>query len=186
MRKQFSNKISTPKEDKVLYIIVSIVLSILTLITLYPVLYIVSASFSDPDAISTGKVILFPVGFSLQGYEKVFSDSRVYTGFYNSFINTSIGTLINISMTILAAYPLSRKDLFGKSFVLKMFTFTMLVSAGIIPNYILMRDLGLLNSRWSLLLLGAITAYNMIIARTFFSNEHSIRPFRIRTNRRMF
>ena len=161
-------KIRDPLDDKIFYICVYLILGILTLITLYPILYIVSSSFSDPFAVLAGKVILAPVGFSLEGYSRIFSNDRVLGGFANSIFYTVVGTAINIVMTVLAAYPLSRRELKCGSLVMMLFTFTMIFNAGMIPNYILMRNLHLLDTRLVMLLPGAISAYNMIIARTFF------------------
>ncbi len=164
-------KVRDPLDDRIFYIVVYIILAVLTLITLYPLIFIVSASFSDPFAVLSGKVFFLPVGFSLEGYRRIFSNDRVLLGFANSIFYTLAGTLINIIMTVLAAYPLSRKDLKGGNIVMVLFTFTMIFNAGMIPNYMLMRDLGILNTRIVMLLPAAISAYNMIIARTFFSSN---------------
>lgn len=164
-------KVQDPLDDKIFYVVVYIILGLLTLITLYPLIYIVSASFSDPYAVLAGRVFLTPVGFSLEGYKRIFANDRVLTGFANSIFYTVIGTVINIVMTVLAAYPLSRKELKGGNLVMMLFSFTMIFNAGMIPNYILMRDLNLLNTRLVMLLPGAISAYNMIIARTFFQTN---------------
>lgn len=164
-------KVRDPLDDKIFYVAVYIILGLLTLITLYPLIYIVSASFSDPYAVLAGRVFLTPVGFSLEGYKRIFANDRVLTGFANSIFYTVIGTVINIVMTVLAAYPLSRKELKGGNLVMMLFSFTMIFNAGMIPNYILMRDLNLLNTRLVMLLPGAISAYNMIIARTFFQTN---------------
>ncbi|MCL2831774.1 MAG: carbohydrate ABC transporter permease [Treponema sp.] len=161
-------KIKTAADDRLFYIIITIILTFILIVTLYPLLYVLSSSISDPEAVSSGQVLIFPVGFSLRGYSVVFEDPRVLTGFLNTFFYAGFGTAINLFMTLLASYPLSRKDLFGRGPIMMIFTFTMLFSGGMIPSYILMRNLGLLNTRWALLLPGAISVYNMIIARTFF------------------
>lgn len=145
-------KVRDPLDDKIFYVAVYIILGLLTLITLYPLIYIVSASFSDPYAVLAGRVFLTPVGFSLEGYKRIFANDRVLTGFANSIFYTVIGTVINIVMTVLAAYPLSRKELKGGNLVMMLFSFTMIFNAGMIPNYILMRDLNLLNTRLVMLL----------------------------------
>ncbi len=100
-----------------------------------PLLYVVSASFSSPSAIGNGRVYLLPVDLSLAGYTAVVTSSRVWLGFRNSVIYTVLGTTLNIAMTMLAAYPLSRKDLKGRGVIMKLFTFTMLFGGGMIPNY---------------------------------------------------
>ncbi len=161
----------TSKEDRIFYTIVYTLLFILTLVVIYPVIYIISASFSSADAVSAGRVILFPVDFSLEGYEAVFADEDVWIGFKNSIIYTFVGTVVNVSMTLLAAYPLARADLPFRGKIMFLFTFTMLFSGGMIPNYILLQNLGMLNSMSALIIPGAISAYNMIITRTFIQSN---------------
>ncbi|MGI5899271.1 MAG: carbohydrate ABC transporter permease [Christensenellales bacterium] len=168
MAQASARRIKTSHDDKLLYIIVYSLLTLILIVTLYPIVFVVSASFSDPIAISAGRVVLWPVGFSLRGYQVVLEDARVSTGFLNSLFYTTVGTGINLFMTLLAAYPLSRRDLPGRKQVMMFCTATMLFSGGMIPSYILMRDLNLLDTRWSLLLPTAISVYNMIVARTFF------------------
>jgi putative aldouronate transport system permease protein len=137
-------------------------------IVLYPLIYILSASFSDPNAVLTGQVWLWPVSLSLEGYQAVFRYDLVWTGMVNSVIITIVGTMINVCMTVAAAYALSRSDLFGKNFLMFLFVFTLMFSGGLVPLYMLVRELDLLNSRWALLLPNAIIIWNLIIARTFF------------------
>ena len=136
-----------------------------------PLLYVVSASFSSPSAIGNGRVYLLPVDLSLAGYTAVVTSSRVWLGFRNSVIYTVLGTTLNIAMTMLAAYPLSRKDLKGRGVIMKLFTFTMLFGGGMIPNYLLMSNLNLLNTVWVMIIPGAISVYNMIVARTYIVNS---------------
>ena len=118
-----------------------------------------------------------PVDFSLKGYTAVVTSQRVWQGFGNSIIYTTLGTFINIVMTMLAAYPLSRQDLRARGFIMKLFTFTMLFSGGMIPSYLLMNKLGLLNTIWAMVLPGAISVYNMIVARTYIVNSIPIELF---------
>lgn len=158
------------REDKVFYSINNLFLGLLLVLIAYPMLYIISSSFSSTQAVITGKVWLFPVDFSLDGYKAVFENEYILKGYLNSFYYALAGTAINIVMTILAAYPLSRKNLWGKGPIMFLFTFTMLFSGGIIPNYLLVKNLGMINTRWALLIPNAIMVYNMIIARTFFQN----------------
>lgn len=159
------------KNDELFYFITNALLAVTTLIILYPLIYIISASFSSPNAVSSGKVILFPVEFSLEGYEAVFKNKMVVSGYANSLFYTIAGTIINVGLTLIAAYPLSRKDLPGKNILMFIFSFTMIFNGGIIPNYILIRDLGMINTRWAMLLPGAISVYNMIVTRTFFQSN---------------
>lgn len=165
------NKIATSSNDKIFYFFNNIFLWIAIIVTLYPIIYIVSASFSSANAVTTGQVVLWPVDFSIEGYRAVFQNKDIVTGYYNSFVYTVIGTLINVICTVLAAFPLSRKELVGFSFINFLFAFTMWFSGGMIPSYLLIRDLGWLNTRWALWIPGAIGAWNVIITRTYFQNS---------------
>lgn len=156
--------------DKIFYITITAILTFFFIIVLYPCIFVISASFSSGTAVQAGKVVLFPVDFSLEGYKTVFNTDTVWVGFKNSFIYTIAGTIINIVMTMTAAYCMSRRDLPGRNIIMLLFTFTMFFSGGLIPSYMLVQNLGLLNTRWALLLPGAISVYNMIVARTFIIN----------------
>lgn len=156
--------------DKAFYIISAGVLILMTLIVLYPLIYILSASFSSGAAVSSGKVVFLPVEPSLEGYRTVFAYADVWTGYKNTVFYTVAGTLINVFMTLIAAYPLARKTLPGRTWITLLFSMTMLFSAGMIPNYMLMNKLSLLNTRWVMLLPGALSVYNVIITRTFLMN----------------
>ena len=135
-------------------------MGLFTLIVLIPLIYVVAASFSSADAVSAGRVRLWPVDFSLEGYQAVFKNKMIGTACLNTFFYTIAGTLINLFMTMIAAYPLARRKLPGKPFFMFLFTLTMLFSGGTIPTYIQMINLGLLNTRWAMLLPGAISVYN--------------------------
>lgn len=156
--------------DKLFYVLVIVLLSAFFLIVLYPCIYVVSASISSGNAVQSGKVILLPVDFSLKGYETVFNTPKVWTGFRNSLFYTVAGTAINLVMTLTAAYCLARKDVPGSNFIMLFFTFTMFFSGGLIPGYLLIRQLGMLNTAWALILPGAISVYNLIMARTFIQS----------------
>lgn len=165
------NKISNSREDKIFNIIIHIIIAALLVIIAYPLIFVLSSSFSSKDAVTNGKVFLFPVDFSLEGYEAVFKKNDVIIGYRNTFIYTIIGTTINLFLTMIAAYPLSRKDLpFGKGLTL-LFTFTMIFSGGMIPTYMLVKSVGLINKPAVMVLVGSISAYNLIIARTFIQNN---------------
>lgn len=138
------------------------------LIVLYPLLWTVSASFSNPVSIRQGKLWLLPVGFQLQGYKLVCSDNELLTGYANSLFYMVAGTAINIFMTIIAAYPLSCREFGRRKLFTLMITLTMWFNGGIIPYYLLMKSLNLLNTVWSVLVSGAISAWNMIIMRNYF------------------
>ena len=135
---------------------------------LYPLLWTVSASFSNPVSIRQGKLWLLPVGFQLQGYKLVCSDNELLTGYANSLFYMVAGTAINIFMTIIAAYPLSCREFGMRKLFTLMITLTMWFNGGIIPYYLLMKSLNLLNTVWSVLVSGAISAWNMIIMRNYF------------------
>ena len=156
--------------DKLFYFFTTLILTFFFLLVLYPCIYVISASFSTGTAVQSGKVILFPVDFSLEGYRTVFHTPTVWLGFKNSLFYTLVGTLINITMTLTAAYCLSRHDLYGRNFIMLLFTFTMFFNGGMIPHYILVQKLGFLNTVWALLIPGAIGVYNLIVCKTFIQN----------------
>jgi len=158
-------------DDKILYWSTDIVLVVLLLIVAYPIIYVLSNSFSSGIAVSSGRVLLWPVEPSLKGYEVIFAYKNVWVGFANSIFYTVCGTIINMVLSVLAAYPLSRHNYQGRGVVTVMFTMTMIFSAGMIPTYLLMSKLHLTNSRLGILLSGAISAYNMIIIRTYFKSS---------------
>ena len=158
------------KSDRLFDGCVYILLGTALILVSYPLIYIVSASFSDSLAVISGRMVLWPVGFNLEGYKAVFREASVMTGYLNSLVYTVLGTLLNIVMTILAAYPLSRPDLYGKRPLTMLFLFVMLFNAGMIPNYMLVRDLGLMNTRMAMIFPTALSIYNMIIAKSFFQN----------------
>lgn len=138
------------------------------LIVLWPLVFIVSSSFSSSYAVVSGRVWLWPVEFTLDGYKGVFNYPRIWTGFRNSIWYAGFGTLISVVITIMAAYALSRKDMKGRPFVIFLFVFTMLFSGGLIPTYLLVRDLGMIDTWLALIVPGAVSVWNVIIARTFF------------------
>ena len=169
--KAITNKVGIPREDKIMYGIIYAVMAILLVIVLYPLVYIVSSSFSSGQAVSSGKVLLWPVEFSTTGYEIIFSYKLVWSGYWNTIVITVVATAINLVLTIMAAYPLSRRDFYGRNFYMTLFMIIMFFSGGTIPNYILMTKLDLINSRWAVILSGAISVHNMIIMRTYFQNS---------------
>lgn len=144
------------------------VLTLFLIIVMYPLVFIVSASFSSPDAVISGKVWLWPVQPTLDGYEAVFKHKLIWSSFRNSVIYTVLGTVINVALTIMAAYPLARRDLYGKNAVMLLLVFTTMFSGGLIPSYLLVKDLGMLNTIWSMILPGAMSVFNVIITRTYF------------------
>jgi multiple sugar transport system permease protein/putative aldouronate transport system permease protein len=163
-------KVRTSPEDRVMYTIVTIALSLLLVVIAYPLIYIVSSSFSSGRAVTSGRVFLWPVDFTLDGYKAVFNYRSVLIGYRNTIVYTVIGTSLNVMMTLIAAYPLSRKNFQGRKVCMTLFVITMFFSGGLIPSYILITQLHLINNMWAILLPGAISTYNMIITCTFFSN----------------
>lgn len=142
-------------------------LGFVSLLTLFPFWYEIVASFSSSRAITSGEVFLWPVEFNTVAYQRLFDDGQLIMAMGNTVLVTVAGTLFNMVMTILAAYPLSRKRLAGRSWLLMLITFTMLFVAGLIPNFILIKSLGLMNSYWAVWLPGLISTYNMFVMKTF-------------------
>lgn len=159
------------RNDRIFQAVVFAIVTVLALAVLYPLVYILSASFSSTQAVLSGKVVLWPVEPTLDGYGAVFRDPQIFSGYGNTVFYTVAGTMLNVSLTMMAAYPLSRRDCPARSLCMFAFTFTMLFSGGMIPNYMLMNTLGLINTRWAILLPNAIVAYNLIIARFFIENS---------------
>lgn len=155
--------------DKIFTIVNYTFIIIFTIIFLYPLIYVVSCSFSDAVAIWGGKVFLFPVGFTTAGYKLVFENKDIWTGYLNTIIYTVSGTAISVFLTLLTAYPLSRKDFMPRNVVMFAYVICMYFSGGLIPTYLLIKRLGLINTIWALIIPSAISTYNVIIARTFFS-----------------
>ena len=157
--------------DKAFTIINYAFLAIIFVVIAYPLLYVVAASFSDPQAVVRGDVVLLPVNPTLRGYKAVFQNGKIMTGFLNSFIYLFAGTALNLVMTMLCAYPLSRKEFRARGFLSMFFVFTMYFSGGMVPSYILVNKLGLLNTRWAMIIPTAMSTYNMIICRTYIVNS---------------
>ena len=157
--------------NSVFYLVNTLFLLYCLVIIAFPLMNVVASSFSSPSAVLRGKVTLLPIGFNVEAYKMVFSNSMLLSGYRNSIIYTVFGTLINIIMTVMAAYPLSVKDFVGKKVVSMLFVFVMIFSAPLIPTYLNVRNLHLLDSIWAMVLPGAISVYNMIICKTYFQNS---------------
>lgn len=147
-----------------------ILLGILGLSMVLPLIHIIAQSLSNNAAINAGKVSLWPVGFTLGSYKLILQDPTIWLGFRNSVIITVFGTLINLFMTTTLAYPLSRPEYLFRKSILVMVLFTLIFSAPLIPNYLLVKQLGLLNTLWALMLPMAISAFNLFVMRSFFLN----------------
>ncbi|WP_028548911.1 carbohydrate ABC transporter permease [Paenibacillus sp. UNC451MF] len=163
-----TGKIRESADDRIFTIVNYVILFILTITILYPLIYIVSASFSSSTAVISGRVWLFPVEPTLAGYEAVFKHRLIVSSFLNSVFYTVVGTTINVFFTLIAAYPLSRKDFMPRNVIMALFVFTMMFSGGLIPSYLVVKELGMIDSRWSLIIPGALAVWNMIITRTYF------------------
>lgn len=155
--------------DRIFIYIVYTLVILITLIVTYPLIYVVSCSFSSPTAVSGGKVWLFPVEFTLEGYKRVFNEKTIITGYMNTIFYTVAGTLINLIVTVPCGYALSKKTLPGKGFFMTFFMIIMYFGGGMIPTFLLIQSLHLYNTRTVLLIMGAFSTYNCIICRTFFS-----------------
>lgn len=143
-------------------------LFIALMVVLYPLIYIVSASVSDPAQVNSGEMWLFPKGFTLEGYKLIFENDQIWRGYLNTIFYTALGTLINLAVTIPAAYALARKDFIGRGFLTGFFVLTMFFSGGLIPTYLVVKDLGLIDTVWAMVLPNAAAVWSIIIARVFF------------------
>lgn len=164
------NNIQKTTADKVFLLINKFLLLIIFAATLYPLIFVISASVSNPDAVSTGKMLLWPVGFTTEGYQYILRYQDVWTGYSNTIFYTFAGTFLNLLVTLPCAYALSRRDLEGQGIIMTIFMVTMYFSGGLIPSYLLMKGLHLVNTRAYMLLSGLVSTYNLIVARTFFGN----------------
>ncbi|MGG4033032.1 carbohydrate ABC transporter permease [Paenibacillus cisolokensis] len=156
--------------DKLFLFGVYLFLVIILVVVLYPLVYIVSSSFSSPRAVVSGSVWLLPVEPSLAGYKAIFNNPQILTGYANSIFYTFFGVLINVSLTVMLAYPLSKPTFFGRGLMMVIIVITMMFSGGLIPYYLTVKALGLLDTRWAMLLPGALAVWQVIIARTFFQS----------------
>ncbi|MFB8372492.1 carbohydrate ABC transporter permease [Paenibacillus taichungensis] len=165
-----STAVKESRSDKVFLWCNYIYLTIALVIVLYPLLYIISASISDPKFVSSGEMWLLPKGITFEGYARVFENTNIWIGYKNTIIYTVVGTLVNLMVTLPAAYALSRSDFVGRGFFMAMFMVTMFFSGGLVPSYLLVKDLGMVNSIWALILPGAASIWNIIVCRTFFQS----------------
>ena len=158
-------------KDDIIVDAVALTLSTLMLIiVLYPLVYIVSASFSEPSEVALGNVVLFPKGFTLEGYDYILKYDDIWLGYRNTLFYTIVGTLMNLAVTLPAAYALSRKDMPGNAIFTAIFASTMFFSGGLIPTYLVYKKLNMINTIWCMLIPGLITMWNTIVSRTYFTN----------------
>ena len=161
-------RIRESRVDRIFNLVNYTILTVFLLIILYPLIYVVSASFSDGTAVISGRVVLWPVDFSLEAYKKIFQYESIWTGYSNSLFYAVVGTVVNVTLTLFAAYPLSRPDLYGRKWILGLFVFTMFFNGGLIPSYLLVKDLGMLDTRAAMIIPQALSVWNLIIAITYF------------------
>ena len=164
-------KLNNSMSDRSFNVLLTVIATVWLLIVAYPCIYIISSSFSSGNAVSSGRVFLWPVEFGLTGYELVFKYKMVWVGYANTILYAGLGTLIHLAMTISAAYPLSRRNYQGKDFVQKFLTVSMLFGGGLIPTYILVSSLGLVDTRIYMIISGAVGISHIIIMRTFFQSN---------------
>ena len=158
-------------QDRILDMIFYIVVALFMLICLYPVYFVILASVSSSTAVNSGRMLIYPVDFHLEGYKFVMSDARILTGYTNTIIYTVCGTVLGLIIMLMAAYPLSRKDLPGRGIIMMFFVFTMYFGGGMIPTYLIIKSLGLINTRAVVIITGCLSVYNIILIRTFFQNN---------------
>lgn len=159
------------RADRIFNMANAFVMAFVFILAAYPLFFVLIASVSDPNLVNAGKVLLFPRGWTLSGYERIFSIAKVWRGYRNTIVYTTVGTAISLGLTLTGGYALSRKSLPFRGFFMGMFTFTMFFNGGMIPMYLLVRDLRLLDTMWSILLPGALSVWNLILARTFFQSN---------------
>lgn len=161
-------KIHQSRSDRVFDGVNVFFLTVVLCLTLYPLIYVLSASVSEPARVMNGEVFLLPLGFSTTAYAKVFKNNDIWLGYGNTILYTLVGTAINLVMTFFGAYPLSKKDLWGRKVISLLLLFTMYFSGGMIPTYLIIKQLRLVDTFWVMVLPGAIATYNLIVMRTYF------------------
>lgn len=171
MKQTRRHRVHYSRGDKAFYIVNYSLVTLFLILTIYPILCLLSSSISSPYAVYSGQVTFYPIGFSLKGFKLVFSSANIISGFLNSIFYTVVGTILNVVTTMMAGYAMSRKQLVGKTVLNFFFAFTMWFSGGIIPFYLLIRNLGIFNTRWAILLPGMMSVFNMIVCRTYIQTS---------------
>ena len=173
MSRKRSSRIRETTADRIYLIIVYSVLAVILVAVLYPLVYVVSASFSSPNAVEGGLVWLWPVDPGTIGYRLVFENSLIVTGFVNSLFYTLAGGLVSTVLTVMMAYPISRKYFIGRSVLIWLLLFAFVFNGGLIPFYLVVKDLWLLDTRWALILPTALGIFQVFLAKTFFQTSVS-------------
>ncbi|AZN39726.1 carbohydrate ABC transporter permease [Paenibacillus albus] len=158
-------------EDRLLLTIVYVALGLVTIAVAYPIIFIISSSFSSSSAVMGGKVWFLPVEPTLYGYSAVFKYKQIWTGYLNSIFYTGVGSTLSVALTIMMAYPISRKTFVGRNIFVWLLLFAMLFSGGLIPYYLVVRNLHLLGTAWAMILPGALSIFSVIVAKTFFQSS---------------
>lgn len=166
-----STRVREPITDRLFMVAVGVLLLTVTAIVLVPLVYIVASSFSSPQAVLGGRVFLWPVDFTTRGYEVALANPRILSGFANTLFYTVAGTLISTVLTVLIAFPLSRPDLPGRKVIIGLLIFTMLFQGGLIPTFLVVKSLGLLDTRWALLIPNAIGVWQVLLAIAYFQES---------------
>lgn len=159
------------KNDKIFDVVLFILLTFILFIVAYPLYFIIISSISDPIPVARGEVVWRPIGFTLDGYKAVFKEDAVMRGYGNSLVYTVAGVCVNLIVTIPTGYALSRKDFFARKPIMAMYLITMFIGGGMMPTYLVVKNTGLINTMWALILPEAITVYNLIVCRTFFASN---------------
>lgn len=171
--KKINGKMKRSRGDLIFDIVIFALLTVVMLIVAYPLWWVIISSISDPAAVSGGKVFFLPIGLTFKGYEEALSADNFVRGFLNSVLYTVCGVFVNLAVTLPTSYALSREKFGGKKMITGFYMLTMFFSGGLIPTYLVVKNLGLLNSMWALILPGCLSVYNMIVARTFFKENIS-------------
>ncbi|PNV61956.1 sugar ABC transporter permease [Clostridium sp. chh4-2] len=164
-------KIKQSRTDKVFGTVVAAIVAFAVFITLYPLVFVLSASISNPMEVFQGNVWLLPKGINFEAYKQVFMNKKIWTGYRNTIFYTCLGTLIATTLSISAAYPLARRKLYGKKILMTYFMITMFFNGGMVPTYLIVQKLGLYNSVWAVILVNMVTVYNIIVAKTFIQTS---------------
>lgn len=171
MKKSKAFKMKKSWDDRIFDLICNAFLVLLVIVVFYPLYYIVIASFSDPIYATTGAPLLYPKGITFAGYQQVFQEKRIWSGYANTILYTVCGTLLGVTMTVMAGYALSRKDLPGSGILMKIYIFTMYFGGGMIPTFMVIKKIGLLNTRALMIILGCVSVYNIIVVRSFMQGN---------------
>lgn len=157
--------------NKIFDWVINILMGAIAVMFLLPLIHVVACSFSSVDQVIAGNVGLFPVDFSIEGYKEVFAEDKLWRGFGNSLFYTFVGTVIQVSLQMLCAYPLSRRDFKGRKIINLFLVLTMFVSGGMIPTYLLISKLHMLNTIWAIIIPGCVSVFNIIVIRTYMETS---------------